>query len=179
MFSQIASLAEELACVLACYGAMHRSDAAGRYFWRLIMLSFVVCMGAEIAITAEPTGGLGDLLFQFSSLPFGMALFLESDHKSRNLDPLQWSDLIQTLAVDHALCILHAARHDSQGLRAALEPEPVLRWPDRDTVHAAREPDKFAADSVVIPKNIHLLPGCLRCQYLGQPATCATAGRLV
>jgi signal transduction histidine kinase/CheY-like chemotaxis protein len=97
MFSQIASLAEELACVLACYGAMHRSDAAGRYFWRLIMLSFVVCMGAEIAITAEPTGGLGDLLFQFSSLPFGMALFLESDHKSRNLDPLQWSDLIQTL----------------------------------------------------------------------------------
>jgi signal transduction histidine kinase/ActR/RegA family two-component response regulator len=95
--SHLASLAEELACVIAAFAAMRRSDAVGRYFWRLISLCFVVCIAAELATMLPPFASLGDLLFQFSSLPFGMALFLEQDHATRKFDSLQWADLVQTL----------------------------------------------------------------------------------
>jgi signal transduction histidine kinase/CheY-like chemotaxis protein len=96
--SHLASLAEEMACVIAAYTAMRRSDAVGRYFWRLITLAFVVCLAAEVATMVKPDNvALGDLLFQFSSLPFGMALFLEHDHTSRKIDSLHWADLVQTL----------------------------------------------------------------------------------
>jgi len=97
LLSQFGSISEEVACALACYGAMRRSDPVGRYFWRLIALTFSICICAEFAIMAQPSGELGDLLFQFSSLPLGMALFVEPNHESRNLDSLQWADLIQTL----------------------------------------------------------------------------------
>jgi signal transduction histidine kinase/ActR/RegA family two-component response regulator len=97
LLSGIASLAEELACVAACFGAMRRSDAVGRYFWRLLAFSFTICMAAELATAVQPAGALGDLLFQFSWLPFGMALFVEHDYEGNKLDPLHWADLIQTL----------------------------------------------------------------------------------
>ncbi len=95
--SGVASLSEELACVAACYGAMRRSDAVGRYFWRLLAFSFTICMAAEIATAVQPAGALGDFLFQFSWLPFGMALFVEHDYEGRKFDPLHGADLVQTL----------------------------------------------------------------------------------
>jgi signal transduction histidine kinase/CheY-like chemotaxis protein len=96
--SHLASLGEELACVLAAFAAMRRSDAVGRYFWRLISLAFVVVLAGELATIMKPDNvSLGDLLFQFSSLPFGMALFVEPDHAKLKFDSLHWADLVQTL----------------------------------------------------------------------------------
>ncbi|HEX4808027.1 MAG TPA: ATP-binding protein [Bryobacteraceae bacterium] len=38
-----------------------------------------------------------DVLFQLSTLPLGMTLFLEPDHEPARFDPLHWADLLQTL----------------------------------------------------------------------------------
>jgi len=120
LLSQLGSMSEELACALACYGAMRRSDPVGRYFWRLMSLTFLICICAELAITAQPSGKLGDLLFQFSSLPLGMALFVEPDHASRSLDSLQWADLIQTLLLWITLYVFFTPQGMAPGIYGPL-----------------------------------------------------------
>ena len=97
LFSALLLLAEGSTCASACYGAVRRSGPVGRYFWRLITLSFLIWMAAELLGTVAPPGVLGDLLFQFATLPLGMTLFLEPDHESARFDPLHWADLMQTL----------------------------------------------------------------------------------
>jgi signal transduction histidine kinase/CheY-like chemotaxis protein len=47
--------------------------------------------------TVSPPDSLGDMLFEFATLPFGMTLFLEPDNESLRFDPLHWADLFQTL----------------------------------------------------------------------------------
>jgi signal transduction histidine kinase/CheY-like chemotaxis protein len=96
-FSALLLLAEGIACAIACYQAGRRSGPVGRYFWRLITLSFLIWIVAELTGTFAPQGPLGDFLFQFSTLPFGMTLFLEPDHEPARFDPLHWADLLQTL----------------------------------------------------------------------------------
>src|SRR5262249_48926608 len=90
-------LAEGGACVAACYGASRRSGPIGRYFWRLVTLSFVIWFVAELTGIIRDPGVVGDFLFQFASLPLGMTLFLEPDHEPARFDPLHWADLVQTL----------------------------------------------------------------------------------
>jgi signal transduction histidine kinase/ActR/RegA family two-component response regulator len=96
-FSALLLLAEGIACAIACHQASRRSGPVGRYFWRLITLSFLIWIVAELTGTFAPQGPLGDFLFQFSTLPFGMTLFLEPDHEPARFDPLHWADLLQTL----------------------------------------------------------------------------------
>jgi signal transduction histidine kinase/CheY-like chemotaxis protein len=96
LFSALMLLAEGLACAAACFGASRRSGPLGHYFWRLVTLSFLIWMVAELVATVAPDT-LGDLLFQFSTFPLGMTLFLEPDYEPAGFDPLHWADVIQTL----------------------------------------------------------------------------------
>ena len=95
-FSALILLAEGAACATACFGASRRSGPLGHYFWRLITLSFLIWIVAELVDTIAP-GTVGDLLFQFSTFPLGMTLFLEPDYEPAWFDPLHWADVVQTL----------------------------------------------------------------------------------
>jgi signal transduction histidine kinase/CheY-like chemotaxis protein len=95
--SALVLLAEGIACLTACYRAYRRSGPVGRYFWRLVTLAFLIWIVAELTATFASPAGLGDFLFQFSTLPLGMTLFLEPDHEPARFDPLHLADLLQTL----------------------------------------------------------------------------------
>ena len=83
-------------CIISCLSASRRSRVpAGRHFWQLITLSFVLWAIAQIAQTCGLKGTVADLIFQVSTLPLGLTLFLESDQD--RFDPLHWVDFIQTL----------------------------------------------------------------------------------
>ena len=96
LVSALFLMAEGLGCSIACFAAMRRSRPVGRYFWRLIGLSSIIWLIAELTDTFVNSWGVGDLLFQFASLPLGMTLFLEPDYESAKFDPLQYADLVQT-----------------------------------------------------------------------------------
>jgi signal transduction histidine kinase/ActR/RegA family two-component response regulator len=96
-FSALMLLAEGAVCATSCYLAMRRSGPVGRYFWRLVTLSFVIWTAAQFMGTVFPPDSLGDMLFEFATLPLGMTLFLEPDNESLRFDPLHWADLFQTL----------------------------------------------------------------------------------
>ena len=72
-------LTEGIACAFACYGASRRSGPLGQYFWRLITLTFVLWVVAQLASTLKPLGVVADLLFVFSAFPLAMSLFLDPD----------------------------------------------------------------------------------------------------
>jgi len=97
LYSAFVLLAEGIVCATACYGASRRSGPVGRYFWRLIALTFLIWVCAELAGTLAPPGVVDDLLFQFSTFPLGMTLFLEPDFEPDRFDRLHWADLVQTL----------------------------------------------------------------------------------
>jgi signal transduction histidine kinase/ActR/RegA family two-component response regulator len=100
LLSALVLLVEGIACASASYGALRRSGPIGRYFWRLFTLSFLIWIVAQlVSIVGPPDTLLGDLLFQFSTLPLGMTLFLEPDHEPARFDPLHWADLFQTVLV--------------------------------------------------------------------------------
>ncbi len=96
--SMVVLFAEGAATAIACFGALRRSVAAGRTFWGLVAFSFVLWMVAQLFAIFDPSGNpLQDCLFQLSTCPLGVALFLEPDHQSAHFDPLHWADLVQTL----------------------------------------------------------------------------------
>jgi signal transduction histidine kinase/CheY-like chemotaxis protein len=97
LFSALLLLAEGIACTVACYGASLRAGPAGRYFWRLMSFSFLIWIVAELTSTLATPGVLEDLLFQLSTFPLGMTLFLEADRERGRFDPLHWADFVQTL----------------------------------------------------------------------------------
>jgi signal transduction histidine kinase/ActR/RegA family two-component response regulator len=97
LFSGLILLAEGTACTVACYGASRRSGPMGRYFWRLMALSFVCWIIAQLSYTIAPPGALQDLLFVVSSFPLGMVLFLDPDDEPAWFDPLHWADFVQTI----------------------------------------------------------------------------------
>jgi CheY-like chemotaxis protein len=96
-FSALFLLAEGAACATACFSASRRSDRLGTYFWRLLTLSFLIWTLAEVVGTIAPPGVLEDALFQLSTFPLGMTLFLEPDFEPPRFDPLHWADFVQTL----------------------------------------------------------------------------------
>src|ERR1700735_1766757 len=65
--SALILLAEGLSCAVACYGASRRSGSVGRYFWRLITLSFVIWIVAELVGAVKPSSELEDLFFALST----------------------------------------------------------------------------------------------------------------
>jgi len=97
LYSALVLLTEGAACATACFGASRRSGPLGHYFWRLITLSFLIWIVAELVGTIAPPGAGEDLLFQLSTFPLGMTLFLEPDYEPRRFDPLHWADFVQTL----------------------------------------------------------------------------------
>lgn len=99
LLSALIQLAAGIVCAVACYGAMRRSCPAGRYLWRLVASSFVFWIVAQLVGTFGPpqSAQLDDLLFQFSTLPLGIAVFVESSGESERFDPLHLADLVQTL----------------------------------------------------------------------------------
>jgi signal transduction histidine kinase/CheY-like chemotaxis protein len=96
-FSALMLLAEGIACAVSCYGASRRSGPLGRYFWRLIALSYVFWVIAQAVGTLQPLGVLADMLFVFCSFPLAMTLFLDPEEEATRFDPLQWADFVQAL----------------------------------------------------------------------------------
>ena len=89
LFSAFLLLVEGAACATACFGASRRSGPLGRYFWRLVTLSFLFWIVAEAVDNFAPQHALGDFLFQLATFPLGMTLFLEPDYEPARFDPLQ------------------------------------------------------------------------------------------
>ncbi len=96
LFSALLLLVEGSACATACFGASRRSGPLGRYFWRLVTLSFLIWILAEAVDNLAPHT-VGDFLFQLATFPLGMTLFLEPDYEPARFDPLHWADVVQTL----------------------------------------------------------------------------------
>jgi len=92
VISNLIQLTLGLLCVIASWRASQRSGSLGSYFWRLITLTFVVWVAAQyLGFCSESLPGgsslnpLSDLLFVFSTVPFGMALFLDPDHEPESI----------------------------------------------------------------------------------------------
>jgi CheY-like chemotaxis protein/nitrogen-specific signal transduction histidine kinase len=95
--SNLMLLAEGIACAAACYGASRRSGPLERHFWRLITLTFLLWVVAQLANTLQPLGFVADFLFVFSAFPLAMSLFLDPGEEATRFDPLQWADFGQAL----------------------------------------------------------------------------------
>ncbi len=95
-YSSVVMLLEAAAAIIFAAGAMRRSETAGRYFWRMMTLSFCIYFVAQLLATLQ-VPVLPDPLFLASTLPFGMALFLEPNHETTRFDLLHWADLLQSV----------------------------------------------------------------------------------
>lgn len=91
-----------LLVVFAIAGATRRSDAVGRYFWRLNSIAFSLWLVAQgLAVYSDFFGQSvvrawsSNLLFSFWFLPMGMALFLDSDYQAKIFDSLLILDFLQ------------------------------------------------------------------------------------
>ncbi len=88
--------------VVAISGAAQRSDEVGRYFWRLNSVAFSLWLVAQaLAVYSDFFGDSPilawstNLLFSFWFLPLGMALFLDSDYRTKLFDWLLMLDSLQ------------------------------------------------------------------------------------
>ena len=111
LVSGLIFLLDGVACVAACYGASRRSGPTARYFWQLLMLSFLLFLVAQANNVICRGGPFTDFLFQFSTLPLGMALFVETRQQSVRFDPLHWTDLGQTLLLWITLYVYFTPGH--------------------------------------------------------------------
>jgi signal transduction histidine kinase/CheY-like chemotaxis protein len=96
LYSSIVMLLEGAAAIVASDAATRRSGILGRYFWRLMTLSFCIYFLAQLLATLQ-VPVLPDSLFLASTLPFGMTLFMEPDHEPASFDSLHWADLMQSV----------------------------------------------------------------------------------
>jgi len=96
LYSELFLLVDGIACAAACYGAMQRSGPLARKLWRLVFASLVIWVVAQFFETIQPATPLGDLLFQFFTLPLGIMLFLDPEHEHARFDPLHLADMLQT-----------------------------------------------------------------------------------
>jgi len=101
--SNLIQIALGVLCMFAAWRAARRSGSLGKYFWRLITVTFSVWVVAEcVGFYSEIVPGstlnpVSDLLFVFSTVPFGMALFLDPDHEPNHFDRLHILDFIQAI----------------------------------------------------------------------------------
>ncbi|HVO59784.1 MAG TPA: GGDEF domain-containing protein [Terriglobales bacterium] len=91
-----------LLLVFAISGAAQRSDAGGRYFWRLNSVAFslwIVAQGLSLYSDffgqSEIRAWSANLLFSFWFMPLGLALFLDSDYQTKIFDWLLVLDFVQ------------------------------------------------------------------------------------
>ena len=103
LLSNLIQLTLGVLCVAASFQASLRSGSLGRYFWRLMTVTFLVWVVAQLlAATTEfradsALAPLGDILFVFSTVPLGMALFLDPDHEPNRFDRIHILDFLQAI----------------------------------------------------------------------------------
>ncbi|HTS24872.1 MAG TPA: GGDEF domain-containing protein [Bryobacteraceae bacterium] len=90
-------------CVPACLLAAHRSGSLGRYFWRLMTVTFAVWAAGQIVDTYSEfvqdrsLESVAEILFVLSTTPLGMALFLDPDNEPNQFDRIHILDFVQAL----------------------------------------------------------------------------------
>ncbi len=92
-------------CVTASLRVANRSNPLGRYFWYLMAFSFIAWSLAQssdflsyfFSIRPAALQVFSDLMFVFSSVPMGMALFLDPEHEYHHFDRIHLLDFAQTL----------------------------------------------------------------------------------
>jgi signal transduction histidine kinase/CheY-like chemotaxis protein len=103
LLSDLIQLAIGVMCALTSFQASRRSGSLGRYFWRLMTISFVVWIVAQVLGTYDDAfeGELGDtptdVFFVFSTVPLGMALFLDPDYETDHFDRIHILDFVQAI----------------------------------------------------------------------------------
>jgi signal transduction histidine kinase/DNA-binding response OmpR family regulator len=101
--SNLIQLGVGFLCVPASVQASRRSGSLGHYFWRLMALTFPVWIIAQLLATSDEflpdhsLASLSDVLFVASTVPLGMALFLDPDHEPNRFDRLHIFDFIQVI----------------------------------------------------------------------------------
>jgi len=92
--------------IFACLGAARRSEGLARSFWRLTAAAYVLWLAAQslglyIDISHIPGGAewIANLLFCFWFAPLAMAMFLDPEQQSENLDSLAALDFVQAVLV--------------------------------------------------------------------------------
>ena len=110
--------------VFACLGAAGRSEGLARSFWRLTAAAYVVWLLAQclsIYIDLFRTSGdvqwVTNLLFCFWFAPLAMAMFLDPEQPSGNLDSLAALDFVQAVlvCVSAYLYFFYLPKSDSPG----------------------------------------------------------------
>jgi signal transduction histidine kinase/CheY-like chemotaxis protein len=92
-------------CATTCLLASRRSGSLGHYFWRLMALAFNVwSIGQTLGLYGDlfpdrftSLQSLSDFFFVFSTVPMGMALFLDPDHEPNHFDRIHILDFIQAI----------------------------------------------------------------------------------
>jgi signal transduction histidine kinase/CheY-like chemotaxis protein len=92
-----------VSCLYASWRASRTSNNLGRYFWRFTAIAWSVwCIGqilgaaSDLFPSAPPLlDQLGSIAFVFSTVPFGMALFLDPDSEPHQFDRIHILDCIQ------------------------------------------------------------------------------------
>ncbi len=105
ILSSLIQLTFGIMCAVASIQASHRSGSLGRYFWRLMTVTFAVWsvgqgLGFYGDLFPNQSGSiqpLSDILFVFSTVPLGMALFLDPDHEPNRFDHIHILDFIQAI----------------------------------------------------------------------------------
>jgi diguanylate cyclase (GGDEF)-like protein/PAS domain S-box-containing protein len=101
LLSEVTQLALGLLCILACTAAFRRSTGIARYAWRLLAVTFVVWVVAQVLGVYLDTSGdhsldsLDDILFFLSVIPFGLLPFLDPDGEPNHFDRLHIFDFVQ------------------------------------------------------------------------------------
>ncbi len=178
-FSRHVILAQGIFCAIAAYGASRRSGPVGRYFWGLFTFSFLFWAIAQLNNAFGPSGVLTDFFFQFSTLPLGLALFLEADRKCAYFDPLHYVDLVQTLLLWLTLYVYFTPANMKAGIYGPLwNRSLVVDSPADFHVSPARQAVRFAHHSLAISQNICLLHHLRNCRRLRQSASASAGWRI-
>jgi GGDEF domain-containing protein len=104
-YSGLVQSALGLVLILAIIGAGNRPEGLSRSFWRLTALAYALWWTAQtlsVYNDLAPSAGLAwttNLLFSFWFVPLAMAMFLDPEHESGQLDTLMALDFVQAVLV--------------------------------------------------------------------------------
>jgi diguanylate cyclase (GGDEF)-like protein len=91
--------------LFACWRAARRSEGLARSFWRLTMAAYAVWLvGQTLSVYCDlrPWAGaewVGNMLFCFWFVPLAMALFLDPEQETGDLDSIVALDFVQAVLV--------------------------------------------------------------------------------
>ena len=90
-------------CVITSFQAARRCGSFGRHFWQLASLSFTLWCVAQLlgalnnVIPKSPWNAYVDLMFAFTTVPFGIAVFLDPRRDGRKFDRIHFLDFVQAI----------------------------------------------------------------------------------